>query len=136
MLDDALSGVCAGPVAAQPVGDRRRRGRGSARAAATSQSAGKPIEAVFHANCGGHTSAAAEVWRSKGASYLSGVAIRIASANSPGWTSVLDLETLRAALNQRPRTEVGDRLDGVQVLRRDAGGRAVELALSGRGPRW
>ena len=35
------------------------------------------------------------------------------------------------ALNQRPRTQVGDRLDGVQVLRRDAGGRVVEVALTG-----
>jgi stage II sporulation protein D len=95
-------------------------------------SGGKPIEAVFHASCGGHTSAAAEVWRSRGASYLAGVADPYCVREQPeGWTSVLDLETLRAALNQRPRTEVGDRLDGVQVLRRDAGGRVVELALSG-----
>ncbi len=47
------------------------------------------------------------------------------------WTTALDLDVLREALNRRPRTQVGDRLDGVQVLRRDAGGRVVALAVSG-----
>ena len=96
------------------------------------ESAGRPIEAVFHAHCGGHTSAAADVWRSAGATYLQGVddpyCVR---EQGEAWTSTLDLETLRVALNQRPRTQVGDRLDGVQVLRRDAGGRVVEVALTG-----
>lgn len=94
--------------------------------------AGRPIEAVFHAHCGGHTSAAAEVWRSAGAPYLRGVADPYCVSEQVGdWVSRLDLESLRAALNRRPRTEVGQRLDGVQVLRRDVGGRVVELVLSG-----
>ena len=121
-------GISGGAADGRPRSTRRsQRTRGRHLA-----SGGKPIEAVFHANCGGHTSAAAEVWRSRGASYLTGVADPYCVREQPeGWTSVLDLESLRAALNQRPRTEVGDRLDGVQVLRRDAGGRVVELALSG-----
>ena len=91
------------------------------------ESAGQPIEAVFHAHCGGHTSAAAEVWRSAGAPYLRGVDDPYCLKEQPDtWTSTLDLETLRVALNQRPRTEVGARLDGIQVLRRDAAGRVVE----------
>ncbi|WP_291986419.1 SpoIID/LytB domain-containing protein [Luteitalea sp.] len=104
---------------------RRTRGRFLA-------SAGRPIEAVFHAHCGGHTSAAAEVWRSVGAPYLQGVddPFCLREQAAP-WTATLPLDTLRTALNRRPRTEVGDRLDGVQVLRRDAGGRVVEVAVSG-----
>lgn len=95
-------------------------------------SGGRPIEAVFHAHCGGHTSAAAEVWRSAGASYLRGVDDPYCLRERPdAWTTDLDLEAVRVALNQRPRTEVGERLDGVQVLRRDGGGRATELVLSG-----
>lgn len=95
-------------------------------------SGGRPIEAVFHAHCGGHTSTAAEVWRSAGASYLRGVPDPYCVREQAGdWSSRLDLETLRTALNRRPRTEVGGRLDGIQVLRRDGGGRVVELALSG-----
>ncbi len=95
-------------------------------------SGGRPIEAVFHAHCGGHTSAAAEVWRSVGASYLRGVDDPYCLRERPAaWAADLDLETLRLALNGRPRTQVGQRLDGVQVLRRDQGGRVLEVVLSG-----
>ncbi|MCC6164776.1 MAG: SpoIID/LytB domain-containing protein [Acidobacteria bacterium] len=93
---------------------------------------GRPIEAVFHAHCGGHTSAAAEVWRGVGAAYLQGVDDPYCVREQPApWSVTLDLEDVRTALNRQPRTAVGDRLDGVQVLRRDAGGRVVEVAVSG-----
>ena len=91
-----------------------------------------PIEAVFHAHCGGHTSTASEVWRSRGAPYLRGVDDPYCLREQPAeWSTPLDLEALRRAVNERERTSVGDRLDGVQVLRRDAGGRVVEIVLSG-----
>ena len=93
---------------------------------------GRPIEAVFHAHCGGHTSAAADVWRSRGAAYLQGVADPFCVREQPaGWTTAHDLELVRAALQRRTRTDVGDRLDGVQVLRRDAGGRVMDVVLTG-----
>ncbi|MBA2356645.1 MAG: SpoIID/LytB domain-containing protein [Acidobacteria bacterium] len=91
-----------------------------------------PIEAVFHAHCGGHTSTAREVWRSPGAPYLQGVGdpycVREHAAT---WSLTVSLEAVRVALNQRPRTTVGERLDAVQVLRRDDGGRVVEVVISG-----
>jgi stage II sporulation protein D len=97
-----------------------------------SDGSARPIEAVFHAHCGGSTSAAAEVWRSAGAPYLLGVSDPYCVREQPAdWSFTIDLDAVRNALNQRPRTQVGDRLDGVQVLRRDAGGRVVELAVSG-----
>jgi len=93
---------------------------------------GRPIEAVFHAHCGGHTSAAADVWRSGGAPYLRGVpdpyCLRERDA---AWSSTLDLTLVQSALARSKRTDVGDRLDGVQVLRRDAGGRVVDVVLTG-----
>jgi stage II sporulation protein D len=93
---------------------------------------GRPIEAVFHAHCGGHTSTAAEVWRSAGAPYLRGVpdafCVREQAAQ---WSATLELGVIRTALARTRRTDVGERLDGVQVLRRDAGGRAVEMVLTG-----
>lgn len=95
-------------------------------------SGGRPIEAVFHAHCGGHTSAAAEVWRSPGAPYLQAVSDPFCLREQPtSWSVQLDLEAIRAALNRGVRTAVGDRLDGVQVLRRDAGGRVMEVVLTG-----
>jgi stage II sporulation protein D len=93
---------------------------------------GRPIEAVFHAHCGGHTSTASEVWRSAGAPYLKGVPDPFCVREQPAaWTTTLDLEAVRVAVSRRQRTDVGERLDGVQVLRRDAGGRVVEVVLSG-----
>lgn len=92
----------------------------------------RPIEAVFHAHCGGHTSTAAEVWRSPGASYLRGVSDAFCVREQAGnWSVPLSIETMRLALNRRERTAVGDRLDAVQVLRRDPGGRVVEVVISG-----
>lgn len=97
---------------------------------------GRPIEAVFHAHCGGHTSAAADVWRSTSAPYLAGTADPFCVRERPlRWTWRLALESLLQALNRGPLTSVGARLDGIQVVRRDAGGRAAEVLLSGeRGP--
>ncbi len=93
---------------------------------------GRPIEAVFHAHCGGHTSTASEVWRSPGAPYLRGVADPYCVREQRSeWSSTLTLEDVRDAIGRRQRTAVGTRLDGVQVLRRDAGGRVVEVVLSG-----
>lgn len=94
--------------------------------------AGRPIEAVFHAHCGGHTSAAADVWRSRGAAYLQAVDDPYCVREQPApWTTTHDLELVRTALQRRTRTDVGSRLDGVQVLRRDAGGRVMNVVLTG-----
>ncbi len=97
---------------------------------------GRPIEAVFHAHCGGHTSAAADVWRSSTAPYLAGTADPFCVRERPlQWTWRLAVGTLLQVLNRGPLTSVGARLDGIQVVRRDTGGRAAEVLLSGaRGP--
>lgn len=97
---------------------------------------GRPIEAVFHAHCGGHTSAAVDVWGGTAAPYLAGTADPFCMRERPArWTWRLALTDLLRALNSGPRTAVGARLDGIQVVRRDAGGRAAEVLLSGtRGP--
>lgn len=122
------------------AGDQWRRSRWAARVDEAVRAtagqylavAGRPIEAVFHAHCGGHTSAAADVWRSRGAPYLRGIDDPYCLREQPtGWTTTHDLELVRDALQRRSRTDVGGRLDGVQVLRRDAGGRVMEVVLTG-----
>ena len=93
---------------------------------------GRPIEAVFHAHCGGHTSAAADVWRGGSAPYLQAVADPYCVRERPArWSWRTALDDLRLTLNGRPRTSVGTRLDGIQVVRRDAGGRASDVLLAG-----
>lgn len=93
---------------------------------------GRPIEAVFHAHCGGHTSAALDVWRGGSAPYLRAVPDPYCMLERPArWSWRTALTDLRDAMNRRPRTTVGDRLDGVQVVRRDDGGRSADVLLSG-----
>jgi stage II sporulation protein D len=47
------------------------------------------------------------------------------------WTFTIEREKLRAALNANPRTDVGDRLDTVDVQSRDTSGRARLVLLNG-----
>ena len=91
-----------------------------------------PARAVFHADCGGHTSAAASVWGGRDRPYLQAV-----PDNGPAepvhapWRYEVAQPVLLSALNADPRTRVGDRLDTIEVLDRDPAGRAERIALHG-----
>jgi stage II sporulation protein D len=91
-----------------------------------------PARAVFHADCGGHTSSAAAVWGGICPAYLSG-----ASDNGPAgsahvdWTFETRTAALRTALNADPRTAVGAKLDRIEVAGRDGSGRAEKIVLRG-----
>lgn len=92
-----------------------------------------PATAVFHADCGGRTSAAAAVWGGTTFPYLAessddGPAV---DAHSE-WHYEATREALRKALNADARTAVGARLEGVEILDRDAPGRALRLRLKGQ----
>jgi stage II sporulation protein D len=93
---------------------------------------GAPAEAVFHADCGGHTSAAAAVWGRAGRPYL------LASPDDgpaqlahAAWRSEVASEALVRAFNSDVRTRIGSRLDSIEVLDRDGAGRAERVALHG-----
>jgi len=93
---------------------------------------GAPARAVFHADCGGHTSDAAAVWGGVTLPYLiaekdGGPADRAHAE----WTFETPASSLRAALNADPRTAVGARLDRIEVGGRDASGRAEQIVLRG-----
>ena len=94
--------------------------------------AGRPINAVFHADCGGHTSAAATAWRGASPPYLQGLpdGYCVRGGAAP-WRAEITLSDLRGALNRRDATRIGRRLDTVEVTRQDAAGRAVEVVLRG-----
>lgn len=88
--------------------------------------------AVFHADCGGRTSAAADVWGGTIRPYLvsrtdDGPAVDAHAS----WRYETSRAAVQEALNGDPRTRVGSRLDGIEVLERDEAGRAVQVALHG-----
>ncbi len=93
---------------------------------------GRPIQALFHADCGGHTAAAASVWGREGEPYLAGVPDWFCSrARTAPWTFEADGATLARALAANPAMDVGPRLERADVAERDASGRATQVALAG-----
>lgn len=93
---------------------------------------GRAIQALFHADCGGHTASAASVWGGGDAPYLASVPDSFCSRRpQPEWTSASNAAALAAALDADDRTSVGARLDKVEVAGRDAFGRALLVSLAG-----
>jgi stage II sporulation protein D len=90
----------------------------------------QPARAVFHADCGGHTSDAASVWGGTAVPYLVG-APDTCPANHLQWTFDTRLAALLSALNADTRTNVGPALDQIEVSGRDSAGRAELITLRG-----
>ena len=91
-----------------------------------------PARALFHADCGGHTSNAAAVWGGLAPAYLSGSkdAGPAQSAHTE-WTFDAPAAALLRALNADTRTAVGAKLDRIEIAGRDAAGRAELISLRG-----
>jgi stage II sporulation protein D len=93
---------------------------------------GAAATALFHADCGGHTSSADDVWGGTAKPYLVSVADDgAARAAHATWRYEASRTAVLAALNSDPRTRAGARLDGLQVLERDEAGRAERIAIHG-----
>jgi stage II sporulation protein D len=91
-----------------------------------------PASALFHADCGGHTSAAVDIWGGTARPYLK-AAIDDGPAQSAHttWKYEAGRAELTAALNADTRTRVGKVLNEIKIAQRDAGGRAVLIRLVG-----
>ena len=93
---------------------------------------GAAATALFHADCGGHTSSADDVWGGTAKPYLVSVADDgAARAAHATWRYEASRTAVLAALNSDPRTRAGARLDGLQVVERDEAGRAERIAIHG-----
>lgn len=92
----------------------------------------RPIQALFHADCGGHTSSAHSVWGGPTPLYLHGARdLFCDTERPPPWRFVLDASVLRDTLNGDERTAVGSHLSEIEVTQWDAAGRAVHITLRG-----
>jgi stage II sporulation protein D len=92
---------------------------------------GRLVEALFHADCGGHTSAAAAVWGGDDRSYLvSRADDGTARGAHAAWEYRLTLSALAKALNTDARTRIGP-VDNLDVVSRDDARRAKEVAIRG-----
>jgi stage II sporulation protein D len=93
---------------------------------------GAPANALFHADCGGHTSTATDVWGGTGRPYLVGIADDGPAEDVHArWRYAAGRDAIQRALNADARTRIGTRLEGIQVLERDPAGRAEQIVLHG-----
>jgi stage II sporulation protein D (peptidoglycan lytic transglycosylase) len=92
---------------------------------------GQPAEALFHADCGGHTASAGDVWGGTPVPYLVGMPDEVPAGTHRTWSLDVTSARLRAALNADARSRVGERLTGVRVAARDQGGRATVVEVTG-----
>lgn len=94
---------------------------------------GRPINALFHADCGGGTSDATVAWGGPTPPYLHAVGDLFCLADAPDpWRFIVSRTELRDALNLDPRTQVGHHLEGVRTTEEDEAGRVVRVELLGR----
>ena len=92
----------------------------------------RPIDAVFHAHCGGATSPSSSVWGGESPPYLSGVNDPYcALTDNSRWRFSVSREELRATLNATARTSVGDQLTTVRIVQHDTAGRVTKVQISG-----
>ncbi len=93
---------------------------------------GRPVQTLFHASCGGHTSGAETVWGGTGASNLRPVKDAFCTREAHAhWQFEVDRKRLSDALNRRRATKVGGTVKEIKVIARDAGGRAQRVRIKG-----
>lgn len=92
---------------------------------------GWPIDAVFHADCGGHTASPDQVWGTPALPYLPSEPDRAADVQHRTWSVTLTRDQLRAALNADMRSAVGKTLTDISIVDTDASGRASTVRIAG-----
>jgi len=89
-------------------------------------------DSYFSASCGGATANLSALWGGVAPPHLRGVPDDYCGNEPHGnWTDTISQAQLFKALKSDARTNVGDHLTGVRVLRADASGRAELIALEG-----
>jgi len=89
-----------------------------------------PVQAVYHADCGGRTSAAAAVWGGAGRAYLlSRPDDGPAGGAHASWQFRVVRDALANALQADERTRGLGRLESVEVAERDDAGRARQVVV-------
>jgi stage II sporulation protein D len=93
--------------------------------------AGMPVEALFHADCGGSTTNATALWGVAPRMYLKEVRDEYCENRSIEWTDRLKAKDLVRALGSDPLSSVGSVLKTIRVTDRDHSGRVQWIALEG-----
>ena len=92
---------------------------------------GRAADALFHADCGGRTASASDVWGGAPVPYLHAVVDDVPEGAHREWRVAVGERELRAALNADPRTAIGSKLASIDIVARDHSGRASGVSLRG-----
>lgn len=93
--------------------------------------ANRPIDAVFSADCGGHSAAPESVWGSVPLPYLKAAPDQFPSLTHRSWRVQISREHMRTALNADVRTEMGATLRSLKVQGPDVSGRVTGVEIVG-----
>ncbi len=89
----------------------------------------RPLRALFHANCGGYTSAANDVWKGEAVTYLQARPDPFCQRESPSrWRWSVAVDRLRIAFERGERSRLR-RANPLNVVERDRAGRARLIRL-------
>ncbi len=93
---------------------------------------GRVAESYFGASCGGMTANLQTLWGVHAPTYLQGVRDEYC-VTSPhhAWTDVISSDQLAQALRSDSRTDVGGKIQGLIVAKRDQTGRAEVITIEG-----
>src|SRR6185503_11517191 len=90
------------------------------------------VDSYFGASCGGATANIGTLWGRNPPEYLQGVRDEFCVTGPHAtWTDVIKRAELLRALQSDARTDVGSRLDQIEVTKRDYTGRAEFITLAG-----
>ncbi|MFL5581700.1 MAG: SpoIID/LytB domain-containing protein, partial [Gemmatimonadaceae bacterium] len=93
---------------------------------------GKVAESYFSAACGGATADVSKLWGvARAPVYLRGGRDEACAGVAERWTDVVTAAQLARALRADERSDVGERVEGVRVVRRDRTGRAEMVEVVG-----
>ena len=95
-------------------------------------SRGRVAESYFSASCGGATADLQKLWgAARPPAHLRGVRDDACADSAQRWTDVIPAARLARALAADERSDVGERVEGVRVVRRDRTGRAEAIEVTG-----
>lgn len=95
----------------------------------------QPIDALFHSDCGGHTTSPEQVWGSAGLPYLRPEPDDVPSVQHREWSLTLTRFDLLKALDLERRTSVGSQLKSVVLDGTDTSGRVSRVIIAGSAAR-
>jgi len=91
----------------------------------------RPAEALFHSDCGGHTTTPVDAWGGAALRYLPAAADELPEGTHRNWQFVATAQEWTTILRTDPRTNPGGRVRELRITRTDRSGRVAEVEIAG-----